>query len=226
MRASESTIVEYTPQKHGFYGELERLVISLTAVGIAFELHAKGIANPYGINQPMVLEGKPEISSLEIQVFPRPLYDRLLNAKENQAEIVRLIKRPINRSPPKHPIQLNNVQLMMARLVGDAFVSYYERHLDAVEDNWGKEREGRWPAVWWFAWAIRNAISHDGKIRFKNPKHPAVQWRGLKYDFNDNGRRILFDDLTGVELILLMEEMDAELRRPHPVDPAPPNPQV
>ena len=44
-------------------------------------------------------------------------------------------------------------------------------------------------------------------------------WRNLKYDFNDNGRAILFDDLTGVELILLMEEMDAELRSPQPVVP-------
>lgn len=225
MRATESTIVEYIPQKHGFYGELERLVISLSAVGIAFELHAKGIANPYGINQPMVLEGKPEISSLEIQVFPRPLYDRLLNAKENQAEIVRLIKRPINRSPPKHPIQLNNVQLMMARLVGDAFVSYYERHLDAVEDKWGDAKRA-WPRVWRFGWAIRNACSHDGKIFIQDPKHPGVAWRSLKYDFNDNGRRILFDDLTGVELILLMEEMDAELRHSQPVDPAQSTPQV
>ena len=38
-------------------------------------------------------------------------------------------------------------------------------------------------------------------------------WRNLKYDLKDNGLSILFDDLTGVELILLMEEMDAELRR-------------
>lgn len=214
MKVNESTLVNYTPQKHGFYGELERLVISLSAVGIAFELHAKGAVNPYAINQPMVLEGKPEISSLEIQVFPRSLYDRLLNAKENQAEVVRLIKRPINQFPPKHPIQLNNVQLMMARLVGDAFVSYYERHLDAVEARWDKESKGKWPMVWWFAWAVRNACSHNGKIHFKTESHPAVHWRSLSYSYANNGRPVLFDDLTGVELILLMEEMDAELRRP------------
>lgn len=44
-------------------------------------------------------------------------------------------------------------------------------------------------------------------------QHPPVHWRNLKYDFKDNGRPVLFNDLTGVELILLMEEMDAELRR-------------
>ena len=51
-------------------------------------------------------------------------------------------------------------------------------------------------------------------------------WRNLKYDSSNNGRPILFEDLTGVELILLMEEMDAELRRPLPTEPKPPSPQV
>lgn len=226
MKSSEPTIVEYTPLDHGFYEELVRLIISLSAVGIAFELHAKGAANPYRLIQPMVLEGKPEISSLEIHFFPRQLYDLLLTAQDNQAEVVRLIKRPINPSPPKHSIQLNKIQLMMARLVGDAFVSYFERHLDTVEARWGKEREGRWPMVWWFAWAVRNACSHNGKIFIKGPDHQAVRWRGLKYDSNDNGRSILFNDLTGVELILMMEEMDAELRCPKLTAPVQTKPQV
>jgi len=56
---------------------------------------------------------------------------------------------------------------MMARLIGDAFVSYYERHLDAVEKRWEKKWKGKWPSVWKFAWAIRNAISHD-EIRSTN----------------------------------------------------------
>lgn len=226
MNEIATAIIEYTPDRHGFYEELVRLVITLSAIGIAFELHASGAANSYGINDPLVLEGKPELSSLEIHFFPRPLYNRLLNAKENQAEVVKLIKKPINRLSPKHPIQLNNVQLMMARLVGDAFVSYYERHLDPVEARWGREREGRWPMVWWFAWAVRNACSHNGKIFIKGRDHSPVKWRSLKYDFYDNGRNVLFDDLTGVELILLMEEMDAELRRPHPTVSARPSPDL
>jgi hypothetical protein len=75
------------------------------------------------------------------------------------------------------------------------------------------ESKGKWPSVWKFAWAIRNACSHNGKIFIRDPYHQGVQWRNLKYDHSHNGRSILFDDLTGVELILLMEELDAELRR-------------
>lgn len=214
MNSSVSKIVEYTVAEHGFYEELSRLVICLGSVGKAIELHAIGTAKKFKTADTIVIEGKQNVSGLELHFFPRPLYERLLSTSGKQAKFVRVIKQSINPSPPKHPIFLPNVQAMMARLVGDAFVSYYERHLDAVESKWGRESQGNWPMVWSFAWAVRNACSHNGKIYFKSEKHPAVSWLSLKYDFNDSGRSILFDDLTGVELILLMEEMDAELRRP------------
>jgi hypothetical protein len=226
MNSPLATTVEYTPQGHGFYEELVRLVICLSSVGKAIELHAMGTTKKFKTADTFTIQGKHAVSGLEFHVFPRPFYDRLLSPTGKQAEFVRMIRQPINPSPPKHPIFLPNVQVMMARLVGDAFVSYYERHLDAVEARWDKEPKGKWPMVWWFAWAVRNACSHNGKIHFKTEKHPAVQWRSLKYDFNDNGRSILFDDLTGVELIMLMEEMGAELRRPQPAEPEPPIPQV
>jgi hypothetical protein len=57
-----------------------------------------------------------------------------------QAECVRMVKWPINPSPPKHQIFLPNVQILMARLVGDAFVSYQERHLDAIEARWERRQ--------------------------------------------------------------------------------------
>lgn len=217
MNLPSPITVEYTPQDHGFYEELVRLVICLSSVGKAIELHSTGAAKKFKTSDIFAIQGKPEVSGLEFHVFPRPFYDRLLSPAGRQVQFVRMIRQPINPSPPKHPIFLPNVQVMMARLVGDAFVSYYERHLDAVEAIWGKESKGKWPMVWWFAWAVSNACSHNGKIHFKTEKHPAVQWRSLKYDFNDNGRSILFDDLTGVELILLMEDMDAELRQAMPV---------
>ena len=77
----------------------------------------------------------------------------------------------------------------MARLLGDEFVSYFERHLDTVEARWGKERKGRSHMVWWFAWEVRNACSHNWKISIKGRDHLAVQWRGLiiSHRTNNNG---------------------------------------
>ena len=223
MNSPASKFVKYTADKHGFYEELVRLVICLGSVGKAIELHAIGTVKKFKTADTIVVEGKQNVSGLEVHFFPRPFYDRLLSTSGKQVEFVRVIKQPINPSPPKHPIFLPNVQAMMARLVGDAFVSYYERHLDAVESRWGRESQGNWPMVWWFAWAVRNACAHNGKIHFKSEKHPAVSWKSLQYSYADNGRPILFDDLTGVELILLMEEMDAELRFLQPAELEPPS---
>jgi hypothetical protein len=161
----------------------------------------------------MVLEGKNGVSGLEIHFYPDLLYRHLLSTTGRQPRFMTLLKKPIVKSPPDHPIKLGKVQLLMARIVGDAFVSYYERHVDVVESIWGKEKKGNWPSVWKFGWAMRNACAHNGLIYFKYKDHPGVGWRNLKYDYDDNDRRVLFDEITGVELILLMEEMDAELRQ-------------
>lgn len=210
--ATQSLEVEYRPADHGFFPEFVRLAICLSAVGIAFELHKTGTAKPYGPNQPMVLEGKHSVSGLEVHFFPRPLYDSLLSSTSRQPQFLKILKKPINPSPPVHPIKMGNVQLMMSRLVGDAFVSYYERHVATAEAKWGKESTMKWNPVWNFGWAIRNACAHDGKIYFRSADHPAVHWRNLQYTHADNGRQVLFGELTGVELILLMEEMDLSLK--------------
>ena len=123
MNSSVSKIVEYTVAEHGFYEELSRLVICLGSVGKAIELHSIGAVKKFKTADTIVIEGKQNVSGLELHFFPRPFYDRLLSTSGKQAEFVRVIKQPINPLPPKHPILLPNVQAMMARLVGDAFVS-------------------------------------------------------------------------------------------------------
>lgn len=213
MATNDCIEIEYSESDNGFFPELVRLVIALSAVGIGFELHESGTVKPYGDRQPMVLEGKQEVSGLEIHFFPARLYSRLLSPAGRQPRFMRILKKQIKETTPEHPIKLDNIQLLMARLVGDAFVSYYERHLDVVESIWGKQKENKWPDVWRFGWAMRNACAHNGLMHFTYDKHPGVHWRNLSYAYGDNGRQVLFDEITGVELILLMEEMDAELRQ-------------
>jgi hypothetical protein len=103
------TLVEYTPNEHGFYEEMVRLVICLGSVGKAIELHATGAAKKFKTSDTFDIQGKPDVSGLEVHVLPRPFYDRLLSPAGKQFEFIRMIKRPINPSPPKHPIFLPNV---------------------------------------------------------------------------------------------------------------------
>lgn len=104
----------------------------------------------------------------------------------------------------------------MVRLVADTLFSYYTRHVEAVESEWGKVEKGNWAMVWQFGGVKRIAIAHNGKIYFESRKAPPVHWLALRYSsYSDNGvlkRQLPYDEITGVELILLMEDMDSVLR--------------
>ena len=125
------------------------MALSLGSIGVGLALQKSRKAKPFGNNDTITIVGKPEVSGLEVHFRPRPLFDRLLSPSGRQPRFLNLIKQPINPSPPEHPIFLSKIQLMMARLIGDAFVSYYERHVDAVEDKWGEARR-EWHRVWRF----------------------------------------------------------------------------
>lgn len=205
--------LEYREGEHGFFPELVRLVIALSGIGLAFELHNSGARAPYRSDQSLVLEGKPHLSGIEIHFFPGVVYKDLLGPEKIQTKSLRVVKRSIAGACPDYPIKLNKLQRLWARLVGDAFVSYYERHVAVASEGWGRMREDKWPSAWRFGRMVRNACAHDGRISFKSEFGPSVTWRTLRFDFRDNGRQLLFDELSGVELILLMEDMDSELRK-------------
>ena len=139
MMQTAPTTIEYRAADHGFFEELVRLAISLGSIGVGLELQKSGKAKPFGYNDTIAIVGKPDVSSLEIHFRPRPLFDRLLSPSGRQPRFLTIVKRTINPSPPEHPIFLSKIQLMMARLIGDAFVSYYERQVDAVVARWQKK---------------------------------------------------------------------------------------
>jgi len=88
--------VEYRESEHGFFPELIRLIISLSSVGIGFELHNSGTVNPYARNQPMVIEGKQSISGLEIHCFPYALFQHFLVSDAGLPKTMKILKKPIS----------------------------------------------------------------------------------------------------------------------------------
>lgn len=209
--ANVPTGVHYLETKHGYFPELVRLLVALSSIGLSLEIHKGHLAPPYGSNDYLTLTGKDSISRLEISFFVGPIYQRLLSPTKRMPRVLKAIKRPIDQSV-SHPLQVSKVQPIMVRLIADAFLSYYERYVNAVKRKWGKA--ANWPMVWQFARVVRNTIAHNGKIYFKKEKAPSVDWRTLTYSPNDNDqkRHLLYDEITGVELILLMEDMDSVLR--------------
>jgi hypothetical protein len=93
------------------------------------------------------------------------------------------------------------------------FLAFYERYRPWLQQQYGIHVD-KWPSLFMFAWAIRNAVAHHaGKLNFMNPSFPAVTWHGLRYSPGDSGRQIIGTDLGLGDLVVLMFEMSSELDR-------------
>ena len=109
---------------------------------------------------------------------------------------------------PEHPVQLTGLNRVHERMIEGAFQSYFEKVRPQVEQRFGTTTT-QWPDVWNFGRIIRNAMSHGGQINFRNPRAASVNWQNLTYSPADNGKQIMYIDLTPVEVLRLLEDMDA-----------------
>jgi hypothetical protein len=101
------------------------------------------------------------------------------------------------------------VQVEIAALV---FLRFYEENLSLIVEAFGGRDRTQWPQLFQFAWAVRNAITHNaGRISFQRANASPVCWYSLSYSPSDNGRLILGPALGFGDLLVLMFEMADEL---------------
>ena len=130
------------------FPELVRLMVALSSIGLSLEIHKGHVVTPHGSGDYITVTGKDNVIGIEILFFVGPIYQRLLSPAKRMPKILKAIKRPIDHSV-LHPLQVSKVQPIIVRLVADAFLSYYERHVDAIKSNWGKA--ANWPMVWHYS---------------------------------------------------------------------------
>ena len=157
----------------------------------------------------MLLIGLPNGANCKLRLFPRPVIsDIAANKWPSQIVAEKIPLEPVATSGYKW-IDSAVIHLQVS-MISDSFVRYFEGNKHLARSRFGGDTQS-WPSVWNFGRVIRNALSHNGAIRFDNLKALPVSWRSLSYDPSHNGRQILFKDITAVELIILMEEMDSLL---------------
>ena len=96
------------------------------------------------------------------------------------------------------------------------FVDFFESHKASIIEKFSNPPT-KWPEIWNFGRVIRNSISHPGCLHFESQSHAPVRWKGLTYDPKMNGQKVIGEDISLGDLILLMLEMSDELDR-HKVD--------
>jgi hypothetical protein len=98
------------------------------------------------------------------------------------------------------------------RIVGYAFISYFESQLPKIEAKHGKDRS-KWQGVVNFARIIRNGFAHGGHLKIDNPTAPPETWRNWTYDKSNSGQEFFMtsDGLAIGDIILLFEDLHQEL---------------
>lgn len=190
---------------HRFFDDLVAFFASVSSLGIAFDAHRTGSTNAYRPTDYVTLEGT-RVTNIEVRFFPYPLM-QILIANRWPEEIV-LDDRALQSSPSSHPPWLTGLQGVHGSMIESAFVRYFESLRPTIEAKHTTDPE-RWPTALNFARVVRNAFAHGGQITFRSPTASAVSWRSLTYGPADNGRQILYQDMTAVEITLLMQDMDS-----------------
>jgi hypothetical protein len=102
---------------------------------------------------------------------------------------------------------LGGMQRIYATIIEHAFIAYFERHRNEI--NNARSRAGGGLTALAFANALRNSFAHGGVIHFEKGKAGLiVSWAGLSYSDQDNGRQVMYNDMSQGDVILLMLEMD------------------
>lgn len=106
---------------------------------------------------------------------------------------------PVTRFPTP-----NGIQKLMGSVYEHAFISYFEGIRDLVKTKHGKTAS--WPQAINFGRVVRNAFAHGSTIDIRDAT--TVAWRGVTYSRSQNGRQVIYNDLTAGDVTLLMLDMD------------------
>jgi hypothetical protein len=197
----------YSDSSHKFFNDLVSFFASISSLGTALDAHRVGQTKKYSSSDYITLEGA-SASNIEIRFFPHDLMETLL--QNSWPSIIEIEKLPIASNPPYHPTWLKGLQGVTGSMIQSSFVHFFESYRSTIESTNGSNPY-HWPNAWNFGRVVRNAFSHGGLLNFRNNNAVAVTWKTLSYGPTENGRQILYQDMTAVEVILLMEDMNSNL---------------
>ena len=147
-----------------------------------------------GINQICYVE------PVELRWYPAPLF-RALDQSGWPSSIDMTIEwsGPLTKNDPG-----DGIKRLWGSFYQQAFITYFETNRDDIEAKFGATKY--WPETMTFGRILRNAFAHGGAIHIQD--RATARWRGLTYSDAQNGRQVLYNDMTQGDLTVLMLDMD------------------
>ena len=98
-------------------------------------------------------------------------------------------------------IKAPDISFIRKSIIQGAFIQFFELNKPNINLK-------SWPNNWKFAWVIRNAFAHGGKIKWTDKRIQKVQWDNFSYERKkDNGKEIIFKGFAEADIILLLIQL-------------------
>jgi len=187
------------------FSEIDSLIIVVASLAISFEYKLNGFA-VYNPGDYAALEG---LSSSKIVRLPLygPVETALNDLKPDLIEITIEDKKP---SIQTFQVWTSALQKTINYIFSPYFVIFYENNYSEARQKFGKDFL-KWPASWRMGWVVRNALSHNGKVYFKNLTTPSIDWKGVVISTSQQDKPIE-SILNFTDILLLLFDMESDLK--------------
>lgn len=178
---------------------IDSLTLLCASLATSFEYHTSQNL-PYPAGQHLVLEGLATNKMIKL-----PLHGVIESALNNKKADAIEVGIECKAAPKeKYQRSVSSIKTTLDNIFSPHFVVYFERHKDSID----KGPKRRFAPPWDMAWAIRNALSHNGRIHFSNSSYAPISWNQLTVTPDMEGTVVMGNLINIADLVLLMMDMD------------------
>jgi len=192
-------------QKNKCFDSVHSIIICVSSLYFALEYRRLGtvVCNP---GDYATLEGMASGKMIRLPLCG-PIDAVLSNIKPDSIDIA------VEALVPKTKVFAHEINVLLKTIdsiVLPHLIIFYENNILDAEKKFGKDNYSEWPDSWRMGWVVRNAISHDNRIFYKNEKTPTVKWNRLEVSPSIQGTQI-GELINFSDIILLIFDMENDL---------------
>jgi hypothetical protein len=186
------------------YTEIDSLIIIIASLAISFEykISGKAIYNP---GDCAVLEGLSSGKMIRL-----PLHGPVEAAlKDLKPDLIEITIEDLEPTTKTYQVTTSALQKTINYIFTPFFVTFYENNYSEAETKFGSTHT-TWPVSWRMGWIVRNVLSHNGKVFFKNLSTPPITWKGTVISPAQQNTPIS-NILNFTDTLLLLFDMETDL---------------
>jgi len=187
------------------FSEIDSLLIVIASIAISFEYKLKGDAI-YNPGDFAVIEGLSSGKMIRLPLHG-PVEAALNGLKPDVIEITIEDMKPSTKT---YQVKTSALQKTINYIFSPYFIAFYENNYSEAKQMYGKDFS-KWPASWRMGWAVRNALSHNRKVFYKDLTAEPIDWKGVVISPLLQNTPIE-TILNFTDMLLLLFDMESDLK--------------